>query len=252
MTGGNASCLVLLLSLLALGDAFVVQPLNHHHAHAALSCSTSTTTTTLLHANANANADNDVDIEAASGKLLWEVLEERQAQPVLNLSKRDDAPSPDSNNEIVVDTSEWDQGQRWSETKKGLQALDIISSPLLLQKCPQLYRLESSQVIQTAAWLIEKGGFDATFIISEPRVLSYKCCDVEYGLEFLQQMLMSTSFGPAFLGPLLLSGIDGGLQERAVQEALGAAGDATYNANQRIAGDAAATLKSLQQKRQGL
>jgi hypothetical protein len=225
-----SACSLLSLLLFSYSDAFVlrVQPLNFQALR------------TAVHAA-------NIDIEAASTKLLWEVLEERHAQPVLNLSQREVSPETD---DAIVETSDWDQGQRWSETTEGLQALEI-SPHLLLDQCPQLYRLESSQVLETAAWLIQEG-FGATYVISEPRVLSYKCCDAEYGLEFLQQMLMSTSFAPAFLAPLLLSGIEGGLQERAIQEALGAAGDATYNANQRIAGDAAATLKAFKQKRQGL
>jgi hypothetical protein len=89
-------------------------------------------------------------------------------------------------------------------------------------------------------------GFGLSYVIQEPRVLSYKCNDVDYGLEFLKQMTMSNSL--ALLVPLLISGIEGGLQERAVQEALGAAAEATYNANQRIAGDAAAALKALKRK----
>jgi hypothetical protein len=73
------------------------------------------------------------------------------------------------------------------------------------------------------------------------------------GLDFISTMLMISKDNEAALGmlipPLLLSGIDGGLQERAVQEALGAAGDATYGANRRIAGDAAAALNQLKAQR---
>jgi hypothetical protein len=143
-------------------DAFVLQPFSNRQALSPI------------------HADY---IEAASGKLLWEVLEELQSQPVLNLSKRETA-SPDDAKDIV-DTSDWDHGQRRSDTKEGLLVLDIISPHLLLTKCPPLYRLESSQVLQTAACLIQETGFDVTYVISEPRVLSYKCCDVEYGLKFI-------------------------------------------------------------------
>ena len=52
---------------------------------------------------------------------------------------------------------------------------------------------------------------------------------------------------------LLLTGVDGGIQEQAVSAALGAAADATSKASQTIAGDAMATLQSIKkQQRKGL
>jgi hypothetical protein len=187
-----------------------------------------------------------INIENASAKLQWEILEERMARPVLDLSKNCEEIIENEKSDLRVSTNDWDQGQKWSETSKGLLALGVSSPDELLLKCPQLYRLEPSLVLETSKWLIQQEGFGVTYIIQEPRVLSYKRADVEYGLEFLQLMTMSTSL--ALLVPLLLSGIEGGLQERAVKEALGAAAEATCNANQRIAGDAAATLKSLKRK----
>ncbi|KAI2495526.1 ALG6 [Fragilaria crotonensis] len=190
-----------------------------------------------------------IDIQAASAKLQWEILEERMARPVVDLSKNREEIIENEKSALQDDTSDWDQGQRWSETSTGLLALGLSSPDELLLTCPQLYRLETSQILETSKWLIQQEGFGVTYIVQEPRVLSYKRTDVEYGLEFLKLMTMSTSL--ALLVPLLLSGIEGGLQERAVNEALGAAAEATYNANQRIAGDAAATLKSLKQKGPG-
>ena len=171
------------------------------------------------------------------------------ARPVLDLSKNREEMIENENSAVQLNTNDWDQGQRWSETSTGLLALGLSSPDELLLKCPQLYRLEPSQVLETSKWLIQQEGFGVTYLIQEPRVLSFKRTDVEYGLEFLKLMTMSTSL--ALLVPLLQSGIEGGLQERAVKEALGAAAEATYNANQRIAGDAAATLKSLKQNGPG-
>lgn len=185
-----------------------------------------------------------VDMEAVSAKLSWEVINERMSRPILDLSSNREELL--SNEFVPIDTSDWDQGHRWSETKEGLYALDLPSPDQLLIKCPQLYRLESTQILETARWIIKQEGFGLSYLMHEPRVLSYKCSDVHYGLEFLKQMTMSNSL--ALLVPLLISGIEGGLQERAVQEALGAAAEATYHANQRIAGDAAATLKALKRK----
>jgi hypothetical protein len=223
----NWALFVLLLPLHS--DAFLVSLLPSNHR-----CSLRS----LYHA---------VDMDAVSVKLTWEVIAERMSRPVLDLSSNRDELR---NNQSLptADTSAWDQGQRWSETKEGLHALDLSPADPFLNKCPQLYRLESTQILETARWIIQKEGFGLPYVMKEPRVLSYKCYDVDYGLEFLKQMTMSNSL--TLLVPLLISGIEGGLQERAVQEALGAAADATYNANQRIAGDAAATLKALKRKAQ--
>lgn len=184
-----------------------------------------------------------VDVEAASTKLLWEILEEQAAKPILNLSGIEDAPSEES---VEEDTSEWDDGQRWEATEKALRDLDIECGEFL-DKCPQLYRLETSAIVSTAEWLMEEGL--GTAIQAEPRVLSYKCDDVQYGSEFLLNMMMGVPISPALADQLLLSGIDGGLQERAAKAALGNAGDATYKANQQVAGDAAATLNALKNRK---
>jgi hypothetical protein len=200
-----------------------------------------------------------VDVKAASVQLLWEKLDEQKSRPVLNLSNREMSPDEASSNfygSVDDQGAElWNQGQLWKETKQGLQVLGFDeegSCDSLLQTCPQLYRLESEMILETCAWCIDNG-FDVDYLRKEPRILSYKCKDVAYGLEFISTMLMISKDNEAALGmlvpPLLLSGIDGGLQERAVQEALGAASDATYGANRRIAGDAAASLNQLKAQR---
>ena len=213
-----------------------------------------------------------VDVEAASAQLLWEAIEEKESRPVLNLSRRDtggsssssafsleslsEPQSNSSNNDTDQNSyNDWKQGNIWIETEKGLQVLGfniVEDGPTLLKACPQLYRLETAMVLETAAWCIDTG-FDIDYLLREPRILSYRCKDVAYGLEFITTMLMLKDHDSLQLGvivpPLLLSGIDGGLQERAVQKALGDASDATYSANQRMAGDAAATLAQLKQKR---
>jgi hypothetical protein len=134
-----------------------------------------------------------IDIQAASAKLQWEILEERMARPVLDLSKNREEIIENEKSALQDDTSDWDQGQRWSETSTGLRALGLSSPDELLLTCPQLYRLESSQILETSKWLAQQEGFGVTYIVQEPRVLSYKLTDVEYGLEFLKLMTMSTS-----------------------------------------------------------
>uniref|UniRef100_A0A7S3L8K1 Uncharacterized protein n=1 Tax=Amphora coffeiformis TaxID=265554 RepID=A0A7S3L8K1_9STRA len=107
-------------------------------------------------------------------------------------------------------------------------------------------------VIATASWLVKE--FGANYVTSEARLLAFRCADVEYGLEFLANMMMQNakvacSASPAFL----LSGIEGGIQEQAVRKALGAAWAATSATSQKIAGDAVQSLRCIQkEKRKGL
>jgi hypothetical protein len=154
------------------------------------------------------------------------------------------------------DTSEWDQGQRWDITKQGLSSqlsLDV-NEDALLQECPQLLRLEPSMVLETAEWIVQE--FGVSYLqLAPPRLLSFRSTDVAYGLEFMSTMMMANAKGACLAAPaLLLSGIEGGIQEQAVKNALGAAGDATTKASQRIVGDSMATLQQLQQqkRRKGL
>lgn len=73
-------------------------------------------------------------------------------------------------------------------------------------------------------------------------------------MEFLSNMMMQNAIAACLTSPaLLLSGIEGGIQEQAVQKALGAAGAATSAASQMIAGDAMQSFKQIQnQKRKRL
>jgi hypothetical protein len=209
-----------------------------------------------LFASSSSSSSQDL-VRDASVKLLWETLEERKARPVLDLSKSDDEEmlSVDGSAENT-NTSTWDQGQRWLETQRRLQELgfspqETTTEGFLLASCPQLYRLEPVDVGDTAEWLVHE--FGVKYVLSQPRFLTYRLTDVQYGLEFLSTMMMlpSAKVIPACqtVPALFVSGIDGGIQERAVQEALGAAGDATYKANQRAAGDTVAALNAFKNRK---
>jgi len=200
--------------------------------------------------------NNNNLVEAALPELIWEKFKRQEQRAVLNLSERESSPE-----EFLVerkDTSTWDQGQRWRETEQRLSNFLEDNSKqqqgdFLLNRCPQLYRLESDQVLKTAIWLVDE--FSVHYVLQEPRLLLYKCSDVQYGLEFLSTMMMMSS--PSFVTKskaglfppaLFLNGVDGGIQERAVKRSLGEAGDATYAAKREIAIDTAATLKALKRK----
>lgn len=199
--------------------------------------------------------DDDDLLLAASQKLSWEKVQETQQRPVLNLSARDrpleEAAAVEAGTtEENEDSSQWKNGQRWTITKQHLQSLgiDIFDETDLLSRCPQLFRLDPSTVQETASWIIES--FDVSYLESEWTLLSYPRDDVVYGLEFVGAMMMMTPDLATNIcrqsSALLLQGIEGGIQERAVQEALSAAAEATSKARQSIAAD---TMRSFRQMR---
>ena len=100
----------------------------------------------------------------------------------------------------------------------------------------------------TASWIIDR--FNLSFLESEWQLSGYPKDDVEYGLEFVSTMMMMTPEVAASVcqksSALLLQGIQGGIQERAVQEALRSASDATSKASKSIASDTIASFRQLQ------
>ena len=211
-----------------------------------------------LHSRTQLSSSHQYDIEGALALLLWETLLEVSNRPVLDLSARDASPetaavgnkeSPSSETVSNSDRSLWDQGQRWNITKLGLVDLGVHNPDRFIEKCPQLLRLESTMVIETAKWIIHE--FTVAYLESEPRLLSYPVSSVSYGMEFIGTMMMLPDAKPVCRASpeLLLGGIEGGLQEQAVKNALGAASEATRQANQKIAGDAAASWKELKQRK---
>ena len=222
------------------------------------------------------SASNDYDhydpklIDAASILLEWERIEEMKLRPMLNLSAtRDDESLEDNPNAINTDSNdmssgtsseEWDQGQRWEVTLQGLRDLGLFvvtdddnnkgddPSTQFLTNCPQLLRLDPTMVMETAHWIVNE--FNSDYLESEPSLLSYRCSDVKYGLEFMSMMMMfpvieATKTACSASPKLLLAGITGGIQEQYVKNALGKASDATRDANQRIAGDMMSSINQL-------
>ena len=206
------------------------------------------------------HSPSEDSIEAASVPLLWEEIENREAMPVLNLSNREADPfssqqSSQGDGESSDDNSEWRDGTQWNETKQRLEKMGVISSDeqakALLRAVPQLLRIDADVILDSASTVIDL--LDSRCIRQEPRLLCFRKDDLLYGVEFLSTMMMAPSqsfvLTACLASPaLLLSGAEGGLQERAVRRALGAAGDATGSANNRIASDAAASLKAFQKR----
>lgn len=199
-------------------------------------------------------------VDAAKVPLLWEQLRATQKRPLLDLSAKTESvvdETGSTGDEQDLQPCEWDLGQYWIATCLELQDLGLekltgaAEQERYVKACPQLLRLPTSDVLETAAWLLET--FEGPSIVeSDPRLLSYPKVDVEYGISFLSTMMMgamdpiaSCRASPA----LFLSGIEGGLQERAVSSALGEASQATSQANQKIVGDAKASFQALKNRR---
>mmetsp|Transcript_36941 Transcript_36941/g.89736 ORF Transcript_36941/g.89736 Transcript_36941/m.89736 type:complete len:275 (+) Transcript_36941:61-885(+) len=211
---------------------------------------------------ASANNDNEnsgtYDIEAASVKLVWEKLQESSSRPILDLSSRDASPedtdATTSNNDDDASNEEWTSGQKWQDTKEGLIKLGISidDETVFLTKCPQLLRLDTKMILETAEWILQEFGGPDYFSKhpSSPKLLSYCLSDVQYGIEFMSTMMMNDA-KPFCMGSsdFFQTAIDGGIQEQSVSKALGAAGAATYQANHQLAGDAMSSLKSLKNRK---
>lgn len=212
------------------------------------------------------NYNDEEFIIAATQKLTWEINEKTNQKPLLDLSLRDTSPEEyDSSDELLTTeaTSDWDQGQQWKITLKILSELidsvdenditpppSIIQESKILENCPQLFRLEPIIIEETAQCIIDEFGIQylqSSVLNDNPIILSYKADDVVYGLQFMTTMMMTDSKPAcAASSSLLLLAINGGIQERAVSTALGAAADATSKANKSIASD---TMQSLRQIR---
>ncbi len=189
------------------------------------------------------------NIQDATIQLPWETLEGASRRPVLNLSSRDQSFEESTVSHEEMCTSEWDQGQRWDQTRNGLEKRGLKISDKFLKACPQLLRLEPDMVLNTADWVLRE--FGATYLEAEPRLLGYRPEHVQYGLEFMSLMMMTDARAICRSSPaVLLTGIDGGIQEQAVKAALGAAGTATTKASHSIVGDAVVALQALKKRTQ--
>lgn len=211
-------------------------------------------------------------IAAASSKLDWEIMEETSQKPILNLSLREVSPEETQicTDEVDDDALEWNRGQRWTATVEYLSELGVISkeesssasesstpssttssSSILLRECPQLFRLDPSDIQETARWVIDEFGLAylkaAVLRDGNSILLSFRKEDAAYGLEFMSMMMMTDAkTACAASSAFMLEAVRGGIQERAVSAALGAAGDAASTASRSIASD---TMESFRQLR---
>lgn len=211
----------------------------------------------------NTNSDvvyDDPLIAEASKKLDWEKSEAKSQKPILNLSLRDVSPEESTADmEDDEDIEEWNSGQRWEITVKHLSELGVFAndgetstcSQALLKNCPQLFRLDPTAIQETAQWAIGEFGLaylqNAVLRDGNSILLSFRKDDAVYGLQFMSLMMMTDAkMACAASSAFLLEAIRGGIQERTVSAALGAASNATSQAGKSIASE---TMESFRQLR---
>jgi hypothetical protein len=205
-------------------------------------------------------------IRAASAKLPWEMLLQKEQEPILNLSRDLEAEisaTMNDDNTTATDIS-WQDGSQWATTRKQLMKLWILprdmsngaderyamaaskSEMKMLESVPQLLRLET---VVVAAERVLALGLPPALLRREPQLLTYPADYIEGGLNFLITMMMSTKelVVPACRDTpkLLIGAVDGYIQEQFVQRALSDASEATLNTNKRIAANVANAYRAV-------
>jgi len=200
---------------------------------------------------------DDTLITKASKKLDWEKSEAKSQKPILNLSLRD--VSPEESTADAVDDEDiagWNSGQRWEITMKNLSELGVFANDeetsiqALLKNCPQLFRLDPTAIQGTAQWVIDEFGLaylqNAVLRDGNSILLSFRKDDAAYGLQFMSLMMMTDAkMACAASSAFLLEAIRGGIQERTVSAALGAASNATSQAGKSVASETMESFRKL-------
>ena len=178
--------------------------------------------------------------------LKWEVQIEMEAKPVLNLSALNSETlslaegADDFENEATIDDQNqeiegWADGDVWQVTETNLIEMGIIGSKLTSQKmltaAPQLFRLPTSHIIESASFLrTYLNGTNFTTLLNNDGglLLTYDADDLRYGLvEYLPNMMFrgnstqaadmiktQLAISPSMAFSLLQLGVEGGLEER--------------------------------------
>lgn len=224
---------------------------------------------------------SDEVIQTAEQLLPWEVAAEKQSRPVLDLSgggsgmddsdlSLSDAASAASQRTTsddqakaekeVKDEIDWKSGSVWTASRKELIDLEILSDgandEVFLSKCPQLARLPTGGIVDSAKVMLDTIGLPPPAIAQHPTLLSYPAQLYPGALEFLSNMMMlpqPTISSLCKASPeLLLGGLDGYIQEQSVKNALGSAGDALYGVSRSVANDVGKTMRDGKAGQKGL
>lgn len=200
------------------------------------------------------------EIAAASPKLCWEKWNDQKAAPILDLSSRDGPTvavvqqirTTDSgkNEDAAAKEEEWFGGSVWLETLAGLIELGVLKEGEdddayrnFLARAPQLLRLPTAVVLEAAGFVAGSEGLSSPKpLLAEPALLTWPADELVYALKFLAIMMATSEPAVRFAcianPALLVAGVEGSFQERAVSDAFGSAAKATFQVKQAIVSDA--------------
>ena len=237
-------------------------------------------------------------IERARVPLYWETQRIEDAKPYLDLSARDpdtlslseeasmkknkgadEQPVEDVSASDGAGLSEWEDGCNWLETKNQLISMGVlmnetstseqlktklITSEILLDRAPQLFRLPTSNVVESTEFFVTQGQFLEPLIQYDPSVLTYCADDLYYGMEYLSNMMtrgnktqavqmiqMQCTIAPSMALSIFRMGVDGGIDERRIANALGGAAKASGKALEMAVGDAGRSYREFKRLKGG-
>jgi alpha-1,3-glucosyltransferase len=232
-------------------------------------------------------------LERARVPLYWERQRVEDAKPVLDLSKRDPGTLSLSEEAIVnkdgihnlsiaadydEEENEWENGSVWLETKQhlislgvllnetasGLPKQNLLTPKTMIDRAPQLIRLPTAQVIESANFFIDEQCTLISLIQLDPAILTYTADNLCYGMEYLSNMMArgdrtkaiqmiqtQLSLSPQMALGLFRMGIDGGIDEKRVSNALENATAAAGKAVEFAVGDAGRTYREFKRLKAG-
>lgn len=216
-------------------------------------------------------------LSRAAEPLPWEVARAKEKTPVLDLSSARDLSSTLSLAEGAAEEGRsdenpsreflepWMDGTLWKSTELALSSLGIGDTRQALDRAPQLLRLPTEQVVQSAAFVLDFCNSSTKLIRLDPTLLCYDVLDLEHGLgQYLPNMMFrgnatqaavsvrtQLALSPTMALAVVKMGIDGGMEERRVSRALGSAGQASGKATQTIVHETGRTYREFKKTKDG-
>jgi alpha-1,3-glucosyltransferase len=196
-------------------------------------------------------------------------------EAIVNKDKHTEDAIFDDSDEIG---SLWEDGCIWLETERQLVSIGVLhnettpeqpkamsmSPEAMVNRAPQLIRLSTSDVIGSANFFLDEQLHLGGLIQYDPTILTYCVADLYYGLEYLSNMMTrgnqtlaikmiqtQCSLSPQLALSLFKMGVDGGIDERRVSNALGNAAAASGKAVEYAVGDAGRSYREFKRLKNG-
>ncbi|KAL7510900.1 hypothetical protein ACHAXN_007727 [Cyclotella atomus] len=194
---------------------------------------------------------------------------------VVNQGKLQETNTVDSEDSCV----KWEDGQIWLETERRLISMgvllnetdasnqpmvELISSQTMIARAPQLIRLSTSQVIESTNFFLDQRFALASLIQHDPTILTFCADDLYYGMEYLSNMMTrgnetqalhmirtQSVLSPQMALSLFRMGVEGGIDEGRVSNALANASAASGKAVEYAVNDAGRTYREFKQLKGG-